>query len=206
MARIEPDGRIPPDNPFVGRPVARPEIWSLGHRNPQGAAIHPATGVLWTTEHGPQGGDELNPTLAGRNYGWPLISHGCEYGAPVGDCPRVGGASERAGLESPRATWVPTSTAPSGLAIYDGARFPEWRGQGFAGALMGRTLWRVELDGAGPIVCTPPASARPSGCAQVEAVRTLGRRIRDVRQGPDVWIYLLTDDGGGSDALLRLQR
>ena len=118
----------------------------------------------------------------------------------------VGGASERAGLEAPRATWVPTSTAPSGLAIYDGERFPEWRGQAFAGALMGRTLWRIELDAPGPIVCTPPAGARPSGCTQVEAVRALGRRIRDVRQGPDGWIYLLTDDGGRSDALLRLQR
>ena len=206
VARIEADGRIPPDNPFVGRAGVRPEIWSLGHRNPQGAAIHPATGVLWTTEHGPQGGDELNPTLAGRNYGWPLISHGCEYGAPLGDCTVVGGASQRSGLESPRATWVPTSTAPSGLAIYDGERFPEWRGQAFAGALTGRTLWRIELDAPGPIVCTPPAGATPSGCTQVEAVRALGRRIRDVRQGPDGWIYLLSDDGGGTDALLRLQR
>ena len=206
IARIEPDGRIPPDNPFVGRDGARPEIWSLGHRNPQGLAIRPDRGELWSTEHGPQGGDELNRVLPGRNYGWPRVSHGCEYGAPVGHCTVVGGASGGPGFEAPRAVWVPTSTAPSGLMFYGGARFPAWRGQAFAGALGGHTLWRLEVDGDGPIVCTPPPGERARRCSQVEAVRALGRRIRDVREGPDGWIYLLTDDGGGQDALLRLQR
>jgi glucose/arabinose dehydrogenase len=206
IARIEADGRIPPDNPFVGREGARPEIWSLGHRNPQGLAFRPGSGELWSTEHGPQGGDELNRVLPGRNYGWPRVSYGCEYGAPVGDCTVVGGASTAPGFEAPRAVWVPTSTAPSGLAFYGGDRFPEWRGQAFAGALGGHTLWRLEVDGDGPIVCTPPPGERASRCSQVEAVRALGRRIRDVREGPDGWIYLLTDDGGGRDALLRLQR
>jgi glucose/arabinose dehydrogenase len=206
IARIEADGRIPKDNPFVGRTGARPEIWSLGHRNPQGAAIRPGTGELWVSEHGPQGGDELNRILAGRNYGWPKVSYGCEYGTPVGNCPMVGGASTGPGFEPPLATWVPTSTAPSGLLFYTGDRFPEWRGQAFIGAMKGHTLWRVEVDGTGPIVCTPAQGVKPSRCSQVEAVRQLDRRIRDVRQGFDGWIYLLTDDGGGKDALLRLQR
>jgi glucose/arabinose dehydrogenase len=206
IARIEADGRIPPDNPFTARAGARGAIWSLGHRNAQGMAFQPGTGALWITEHGPQGGDELNAVAAGRNYGWPRVSHGCEYGAPVGDCTVVGGASTAPGFEAPRATWVPTSTAPSGLMFYNGERFPEWRGQAFTGALTGRTLWRLQVDGTGPIVCTPPSGATASGCGQVEAVRALDRRIRDVRQGPDGWIYLLTDDGGGQDALLRLQR
>lgn len=206
IARIEADGRIPADNPFTARAGARGQIWSLGHRNPQGMAFHPGTNVLWITEHGPQGGDELNAVGAGRNCGWPRVSHGCEYGAPVGDCTVVGGASTAPGFEAPRAIWGPTSTAPSGLMFYNGERFPEWRGQAFTGALAGRTLWRLEADGAGPIVCTPPSGATASRCGQVEAVRALDRRIRDVRQGPDGWIYLLTDDGGGNDALLRLQR
>jgi glucose/arabinose dehydrogenase len=206
IARIEPDGRIPKDNPFIHHARARPEIWSLGHRNAQGAAIHPVTGVLWVSEHGPQGGDELNRVLPGRNYGWPRVSYGCEYGAPVGKCTVVGGTSTGLGFEPPLATWVPISTAPSGLLFYTGDRFPEWRGQAFIGAMKGHTLWRVEVDGTGPIVCTPQPGSQASRCGQVDAVRALGRRIRDVRQGLDGWIYLLTDDGGGKDALLRLQR
>jgi glucose/arabinose dehydrogenase len=206
IARIEADGRIPKDNPFAGQGGARPEIWSLGHRNPQGAAIHPVTGELWVSEHGPQGGDELNRVLPGHNYGWPKVSYGCEYGTPVGDCPMVGGASTGPGFEPPLATWVPASTAPSGLLFYTGDRFPEWRGQAFIGALKGHTLWRVKVDGTGAIVCTPQRGAQANRCEQVQAVRQLGRRIRDVRQGFDGWIYLLTDDGGGKDALLRLQR
>ena len=204
--KIESDGRIPPDNPFVGQQSDRPEIWSLGHRNPQGAAIDPGTGGLWVSEHGPQGGDELNRVLPGRNYGWPRVSYGCEYGTPIGNCAPVGGASSGPGFEEPVATWVPISTAPSGLMFYTGEQFPQWRGQAFIGGMKGRTLWRVEVNGTGPIVCTPPAGIHANRCSQVEAVKALGRRIRDVRQGPDGWIYLLTDDGGSKDALLRLQR
>lgn len=111
-----------------------PAIWSLGHRNVQGAAIHPGTGELWTCEHGPQGGDEVNIDRAGRNDGWPRISYGCEYGAPVG------GASAAPGLEQPLTTWVPTSIAPSGMAFYTGSMFPQWRGSLFIGALAGKAL------------------------------------------------------------------
>lgn len=205
VARIEPDGGIPADNPFVGRSGARPEIWSLGHRNPQAATIHPTTGVLWTAEHGPQGGDEVNITRAGRNYGWPLISYGCEYDTPVGNCTPVGGATSGAGLEQPVTYWVPTSTAPSGMMIYAGSRFSGWQGKAFVGALAGQTLWQLDIDQSGPIVCTPPAGQSASRCREVALVKSLGRRIRDVRQGPDGYVYLLTDQGGGADRLLRLQ-
>ncbi|MDE2176518.1 MAG: PQQ-dependent sugar dehydrogenase, partial [Betaproteobacteria bacterium] len=118
VVRIHPDGSVPKDNPFVGRAGVREEIWSYGHRNVQGAAIHPVTGELWTSEHGPQGGDEVNITRAGRNYGWPKISYGCEYGAPVGNCPPVGGATSAPGMEQPVTYWVPTSIAPCGMAFY----------------------------------------------------------------------------------------
>jgi glucose/arabinose dehydrogenase len=178
------DGGAPADNPFVGTAGAQATIWSYGHRNPQGAALHPTTGELWVNEHGPQGGDELNRSLPGRNYGWPLVSYGCEYGTPVGACTPVGGASTGAGFEAPRTWWVPTSTAPSGMAFYTGDRFPEWRGNLFMGALNGRTLWRIELNG--------------DTVVSREALFTgLGERIRDVRQGPDGWLYLLTDSTSG---------
>lgn len=206
VVRIERDGSVPLDNPFVSMPGARPAIFSLGHRNPQGAAIHPTTRELWTVEHGPQGGDELNITRAGRNYGWPLMSHGCEYGSPVGSCTPVGGATARAGLEQPLTWWGPVSTAPSGLMFYTGERFPEWRGQAFVGALAGKTLWRLTVDSGEPIVCTPAAGESARHCSHVEAVRDLGVRIRDVRQGPDGWIYLLTDEQRPDGAILRLER
>ncbi len=191
IVRIRADGGVPPDNPFVGRAGAQPTTWSYGHRNVQGAALHPTTGELWATEHGPQGGDELNRVQRGANYGWPLVSYGCEYGAPVGNCTPVGGASTGAGFEPPLTWWVPTSIAPSGLAFYTGSRFPAWRGQLFMGALAGQALWRIELSG-NTVVAREPL------------LTELGERIRDVRQGPDGWLYLLTDSGNGR--LLRVER
>lgn len=191
VMRIRSDGTAPPDNPFVGQAGAQATIWSYGHRNMQGAALHPVTGELWTHEHGPQGGDELNRTLAGRNYGWPRVSYGCEYGAPVGSCTPVGGASTGAGFEPPLTWWVPTSMAPSGMAFYTGERFPEWRGNLFVGALAGRALWRLELNGNQVV-------------AREALFTTLDQRIRDVRQGPDGWIYLLTDSPDGR--VMRIER
>ncbi|MDO9073990.1 MAG: PQQ-dependent sugar dehydrogenase [Rubrivivax sp.] len=191
IVRIRSDGSVPPDNPFVGRSGAQPTTWSYGHRNVQGAALHPSTGELWATEHGPQGGDELNRVHRGANYGWPLVSHGCEYGSPVGTCAPVGGASTGAGFELPVSFWVPTSIAPSGLVFYTGSRFPEWRGQLFMGALAGQALWRIEFSGNTVV-------------AREALLRELRERIRDVRQGPDGWLYLLTDSGNGQ--LLRVER
>jgi|CXWL01.1.fsa_nt_gi glucose/arabinose dehydrogenase len=191
IMRIRGDGTPPADNPFVGRSGAQAAIWSYGHRNVQGVALHPGTGQPWIVEHGPQGGDEINLVQPGRNYGWPLVSHGCEYGAPVGHCQPVGGASTGPGFEPPLMTWVPTSIAPSGMAFYTGSRYPEWRGHLFVGALAGRALWRIELNGTAVI--------------QREALLTgLGERIRDVRQGPDGWLYLLTDSADGR--ILRVER
>lgn len=191
VVRIRADGGLPADNPFLGRPGYAPEIWSLGHRNIQGAALHPETGELWTSEHGPQGGDEVNLTRAGRNYGWPRISFGCEYGSPVGNCTPVGGATTAPGLEQPAAYWVPVSIAPSGMAFCTGDRYPEWRGNLFMGALAGKALWRLELQG------TKVVSREP-------LLKDLQMRIRDVRQGPDGWLYLLTDEARGR--ILRLER
>jgi glucose/arabinose dehydrogenase len=191
VVRIRTDGSVPGDNPFVGTPNARPEIWSFGHRNPQGAALRPATGELWVTEHGPQGGDELNLIQRGANYGWPLISYGCEYGSPVGNCTPVGGASSAPGLQQPVTYWVPVSIAPSGLCWYSGSVFPEWQGQLFMGALAGQALWRLEFDGNALV-------------RREEMFKSLGERIRDVRQGPDGALYLLTDSGSGR--VLRVAR
>jgi glucose/arabinose dehydrogenase len=190
IMRIRTDGSVPTDNPFVGRAGAQAAIWSYGHRNPQGAALHPDTGELWAAEHGPQGGDEINRIRPGLNYGWPSVSYGCEYGAPVGNCTPVGGASTGAGFEPPLTWWVPTSTAPSGLAFYTGNRFPAWRGNAFVGALGGRGLWRLTLAG--------------NTVASRELLfHSVNERIRDVRQGPDGWLYLLTDSPSGR--ILRVQ-
>jgi len=191
VVRIRADGSVPDDNPYVGNGDARPEIWSYGHRNPQGAAINPASGELWAVEHGPQGGDELNIVRKGRNYGWPLISYGCNYGSLPGSCTPVGGASSAPDMEQPISYWVPTSTAPSGLAFYTADRIPEWRGDAFVGALAGRGLWHLALDG-------DRVTSRDL------LLQELGRRIRDVRQGPDGWLYLLTDEAAGQ--ILRLGR
>ena len=148
--------------------------------------MRPGTDELWLTEHGPQGGDELNRVLAGRNYGWPLVSYGCPYGSPVGDACRVGGGTHAPNYEEPKSFWVPTSIAPAGLAFYSGDKFPEWRGNAFAGALAGQSLWRIMLNASGNV----------SEREEVAAVKALGKRIRDVRQGPDGWLYLLSDDTG----------
>ena len=185
VVRLHPDGSVPGDNPFVGREGARPEIWSYGHRNIQGMALHPETRVLWSHEHGPMGGDEINLPQPGRNYGWPLATHGQDYsGGPV---PEAVGTSVE-GAEGPHHYW-PVSPAVSGMAFYTGSAFPEWHGNLFVGALAGQALIRLELDG-GRIV-------------HEERLLQGRDRIRDVRAGPDGFIYLLTDGTDGK--LLRLE-
>jgi len=206
VARINADGSMPADNPFVATAGARTEFWSYGHRNPQGAAVHPVTGELWSVEHGPQGGDELNVVRAGRNYGWPRISYGCEYGStPADSCTPVGGATSAPGMEQPLTTWVPYSTAPSGLMFYTGSRFTAWTGKLFSGALSGQTLWRFDIDNGGTITCTPRSGQAAANCTEVALVKNLNVRIRDVRQGPQGHVFLLTDQGGNADRLLRLE-
>jgi glucose/arabinose dehydrogenase len=184
VVRIQPDGGVPRDNPFVGRPGVKPEIWSLGHRNVQGAALHPETGELWTAEHGARGGDEINVVQAGKNYGWPVISYGVHYSGQ-----KIGEGTSKPGMEQPVYYWDP-SIAPSGMAFYTADRFPEWRGSLFVGALAGKLLARLELKGG--------------RVAREERLLTrLGERLRDVRQGPDGSLYLLTDARDGR--LLRLE-
>lgn len=186
LVRIRPDGSVPGDNPFVGK-SARPEIWSYGHRNMQGAAIHPRTRKLWTHEHGPKGGDEINIPEPGRNYGWPIVTHGVDYsGSPVPGS--VGTAAP--GMEPPHHVWL-ESPAVSGMAFYEGTRIPAWNGNLFVGALATHELIRLELDGSKIVHEERLLGAR-------------GERVRDVRQGPDGFLYLLTDDDDGK--LLRLER
>lgn len=191
VVRIQRDGSLPPGNPDFGVPGARPEIWSWGHRNPQGAALHPTTGELWVSEHGPQGGDEINRVLPGRNYGWPWRSYGCPYGSIPGDTCQVGGGTHTPSYEEPLSYWVPLSIAPSGMAFNNGNRYPGWEGQLFVGALAGEALWRLTLQGA----VVTSREALFSGL--------LGR-IRDVKQGPDGWLYLLTDSDQGR--IMRMER
>jgi glucose/arabinose dehydrogenase len=186
VVRIAPDGSTPAGNPALG---GLPQLWSLGHRNPQGAAIHPDSGDLWLNEHGPQGGDELNHVRAGANYGWPLRSYGCPYGSPVGNACRVGGGTHAPTYVEPVSTWVPTSVAPAGLLFVSSDKFPEWRGHALMGSLAGQALWRIQLNGDTEV-------------ARERLLANLGERIRDVRQGPDGWLYLLTDSG----KLLRVTR
>jgi glucose/arabinose dehydrogenase len=186
VVRIERDGRVPSDNPFVGRADARPEIWSYGHRNVQGAALHPQTGELWTHEHGPQGGDELNLTLAGRNYGWPVATYGREYGTGF----KIGEGPSKSGMEDPLRHWGPRSVAPSGMVFYTGERYPQWKGNLFIGTLREQALIRLELDGTRVL-------------REERLLTNLRERIRDVRQGPDGWLYVLTDNIDGQ--VLRLE-
>jgi glucose/arabinose dehydrogenase len=166
----------------MNRDGSNASVFSSGHRNPQGAAVVPGSNDLWITEHGPQGGDELNRIAEGANYGWPVKSYGCDYGAPVGEACRI--STDHSGYTEPKTYWAPTSTAPAGLAYYTGGGFPEWQGSLFSGALSGASLWRIVLSGD-----------NVSSREEIAAVKSLGKRIRDVRQGPDGWLYLLTDDG-----------
>ena len=184
--RIHDDGRIPSDNPFVNQEGARTEIWSYGHRNPQGLAIHPETGDVWSNEHGPQGGDELNLILPGLNYGWPVIGYGVNYrtGSAIHE------ATHREGMEQPKHFWVP-SIGISGMMIYTGDRFPEWQGNIFSGGLSGQQLSRLTLDG--------------QDVEQEETLYVEVGRIRDVRQSPDGFIYLATDDRNGLTQVVRLE-
>lgn len=180
VIRINTDGTVPDDNPYVSQTGARPEVWSYGHRNMQGAALHPQTGQLWTHEHGPQGGDEINIAQPGKNYGWPLITYGEEYGGGV-----IGKTSQQ-GLEQPLHYWVP-SIAPSGMVFYNADMFPYWQHNLFVGSLKFGQLVRLELDG--------------NKVTHEERIM-IGQRIRDVEQGPDGALYLLTDSSDGE--LLRI--
>lgn len=190
IVRIGADGEVPADNPFAGaaaRPDVRPELWSLGHRNVQGAALHPDTGELWASEHGPQGGDEVNVVEAGKNYGWPLVTLGRNYGTGT----RIGEEGPRPGFEGPLKTWVPTSIAPSGMAFLTSDRYPGWKGSLFIGALRAQVLVRLTLDGRRVV-------------GEERLLDNLRERIRDVRQGPDGWLYVLTDSEDGR--VMRLER
>jgi glucose/arabinose dehydrogenase len=185
ILRLTDDGRPAPGNPFAADPQARAEIYSLGNRNVQGAALHPKTGVLWASEHGPQGGDELNVIKAGVNYGWPVITYGVNYVTGT----RIGEGTEKPGMAQPVRHWSP-SPALSGMAFYDGDRFPRWRGDILLGALRGQALIRVRVDGEKFVEDEfMLAGAVP--------------RIRDVRVGPDGNVYLLTDVPNG--AILRVE-
>jgi len=185
VIRLHDDGRVPADNPFVKKPGTKSEKFTLGNRNMQGAALNPKTGELWTHEHGPQGGDEINVIRSGRNYGWPVITYGVNYGIGT----RIGEGTHKAGMEQPLHKWVP-SIAPSGMAFYDGDRFPNWRGNLLVGALRDEMLVRLELDGE-------------KVTKEERLIRDAIGRIRDVRVGPDGYVYLLTDDRNG--VLARLE-
>ena len=178
IVRVRPDGSTPDDNPFVGRKNAKPEIWSYGHRNSQGAALHPQSGKLWMHEHGPRGGDEINIPLAGKNYGWPVIGYGIDYsGAKIHE------ATHKPGMEQPIKQWTPV-IAPSGMAFYQGSLFPAWKGNLFIGGLATKIIVRLELDGE-------------KVGKEERLLNQVGERIRDVREGPDGALYLLTDNQAG---------
>jgi glucose/arabinose dehydrogenase len=184
LLRLNKDGSVPADNPFVGRSDARPEIWSYGHRNIQGMARHPQTGIVWLHEHGAQGGDEINIPERAKNYGWPVITHGIDYsGAKIG----VGTAAP--GMEQPLLHWTP-SIAPSGMAFYSGSKMPGWTGNLFVGSLKFGTLHRVVLEGTRVV-------------RQEQMLKEIGDNIRDVRDGPDGFLYLATDSPRGR--ILRLE-
>lgn len=183
VVRLWPDGRVPADNPFAevqgAEGAALPEIWSYGHRNVQGAAIHPESGELWTHEHGPRGGDEVNLTQAGKNYGWPVITYGEEYRGG-----KIGVGTHKAGMVQPLHYWVP-SIAPSGMAFSTSGRYPQWQGDLFVGSLKFQQLVRLDLEN-GKIVGEERLFSD-----------SLGQRLRDVVEGPDGYLYLLTDDRRG---------
>lgn len=184
VIRINRDGSIPKDNPFVGRDGYRPETWSVGHRNPQGAARHPETGKLWINEHGARGGDEVNIPLAGRNYGWPVISYGVHYSGL-----KIGEGTHKDGMEQPVHYWDP-SIAPSGMAFYTGDKFPKWKGNAFVGALKFQLLARLTLDGEKVV-------------GEERILKGLNKRIRAVIDGPDGYPYILVDHDPGQ--IIRLE-
>ncbi|MEG3851328.1 PQQ-dependent sugar dehydrogenase [Microcoleus sp. herbarium19] len=183
IVRLNDDGSIPRDNPFATTANADPAVWSYGHRNIQGIAFDPGTKRVWVTEHGARGGDELNLAEAGKNFGWPLVTHSQEYAGG-----EISQERSRPGMVDPKVVWTP-ATAPSGLAVYTGDRFPAWRGNLFAGGLVSQDVRRIELDAAGNV-------------RSQEQIR-IGQRVRDVRQGPDGLLYVLTDESDGK--LIRLE-
>ena len=178
VIRINPDGSVPRDNPFVGREGVRPEIWSYGHRNVQAAALHPETGQLWTVEHGARGGDELNHPEAGKNYGWPIITYGINYNGS-----KIGEGTAKAGMEQPVYYWDPV-IAPSGMVFYSGDRYPGWKGSVFVGSMTPGALVRLVLD-------------KGRVAREERYLGEMGERIRDVQQGPDGLLYLVTDADNG---------
>jgi glucose/arabinose dehydrogenase len=181
IVRIYPDGKVPDDNPFVGQAGVRPEIWSYGHRNPQGAALNPWTGTLWENEHGPRGGDEINIIERGKNYGWPMSTHGINYsGQPI---PEAKGKSVE-GTVAPHHVWE-KSPGLSGMAFYDADRFKAWQHNVFIGALVSQELIRLQFDGDKVV-------------HEERLLGELNKRIRDVRQGPDGYLYVLTDEDDGA--------
>lgn len=185
IVRINPDGSVPQDNPFVDQEGALPEIWSYGHRNIQAAAINPESGVLWEIEHGPKGGDELNIVEPGANYGWPVVSLGVNYdGTPVGE-----GIQHAEGMIDPTYSWTPV-IAPSGMLFYQGDAFPDWQGDLFVGGLASTALVRLELEG-------------DEVTGEERLLESLGLRIRDVAEGPDGALYVATDEDNGE--ILRIQ-
>ncbi len=185
VIRLHDDGRVPKDNPYAGRPGWKPEKFTIGNRNMQGAALHPVTGMLWTHEHGPQGGDEVNVIRAGVNYGWPVITYGVNYGSGT----KIGEGTHKAGMAQPLHYWTP-SIAPSGMAFYMGERFPRWKGDLFVGALKDPMLVRLKLEGEKVV-------------REERLLKGVLGRIRDVRAGPDGHLYLLTDESNG--VLARLE-
>ena len=187
LIRIHDDGRVPADNPFVGQAGVLPEIWSYGHRNIQGLVVHPETGEVWLTEHGPQGGDELNRSPGGGNFGWPVVGYGVNYRSGS----TIHGATMREGMENPNHIWVP-SIGVSGLMVYTGDRFPGWKGSIFAGGLVGEQVARLTVNGEQVL--------------NEETIAQRMGRVRDVRQGPDGYIYLVIEGRGGVlTPILRLE-
>ncbi len=184
IIRLRDDGSVPPDNPFVNRSGALPEIYTYGHRNVQGLALHPKTGKMWAHEHGPRGGDEVNILKPGANYGWPSITYGIDYSGAI-----ISKRKKAPGMEQPIVYWDP-SIAPSGMAFYSGDKFPEWKGDLFVGALGHTHLRRLELKGEQVV-------------EQEALLKSLGERIRDVVSGPDGFLYVLTDSSNGR--VLRLE-
>ena len=187
IVRLHDDGRVPADNPFVDQEGARPETWSYGHRNPQGLAVHPETGAVWLTEHGPQGGDEVNVSEPGKNYGWPVIGYGVNYRSGSA----IHAATHAEGMEQPLHVWVP-SIGTSGLMFYTGDKFPEWQGSLFAGGLAGERIDRLSVEGNRVV-------------ASETLLRGVGR-VRDIRQGPDGFIYVAIESRQGNETpIVRLE-